>query len=110
MTSYFYLGGAIIAEVIGTMALKESEGFTRLVPSLVTALGYATAFYFLSHTLRALPVGIVYATWSGVGIVLISAIGWAWFKQALDLPAIVGLTLVVAGVLVMNLLSKSIPH
>jgi small multidrug resistance pump len=110
MLNYFYLGAAIVAEVIGTMALKSSEGFTRLTPSLITALGYATAFYFLSLTLRALPVGIVYATWSGVGIVLISALGWVLFKQTLDLAAILGLALVVAGLLVMNLLSKSVPH
>lgn len=108
--NYLYLAIAIITETFGTMALKQSEGFTRLAPSILTALGYATSFYFLSLTLRYLPVGIVYATWSGVGIVLIALAGWLWFKQPLDIPAILGLGLVVAGLLVINLLSKSVSH
>jgi len=84
--SYLYLSIAIVAEVIGTSALKASEGFTRLGPSLITILGYAAAFYFLSLTLKTIPVGIAYAIWSGVGIVLISLIGYALFRQTLDLP------------------------
>lgn len=108
--TYVYLGVAIVAEVIATSALKASDGFTRLWPSVMTALGYGVAFYFLALTLRVIPTGIVYAIWSGAGIVLISAIGWVWFRQALDLPAMIGLGLIVAGVLVVNLFSKSVGH
>jgi small multidrug resistance pump len=110
MHSYVTLGIAIIAEVIATSALKASEGFSRLLPSAVVVVGYGIAFYFLSLTLRTMPVGIAYALWSGVGIVLISAIGWLLFAQKLDLPAIIGLALIIAGVLVVNLLSKTVGH
>lgn len=109
-SSYLYLGIAIVAEVIATSALKSSESFTRLWPSLLTLAGYALAFYFLSLTLRSIPVGIAYALWSGVGIVLISLLGWWVHKQTLDLPALLGLGLIIAGVLVINLFSKSVPH
>lgn len=108
--TYVYLGVAIVAEVIATSALKASDGFTRLCPSVMTVLGYGVAFYFLALTLRVIPTGIAYAIWSGAGIVLISAIGWVWFRQALDLPAMIGLGLIVAGVLVVNLFSKSVGH
>jgi len=108
--TYAYLGLAIVAEVIATSALKASDGFTRLWPSVVTVLGYAVAFAFLSLTLRTLPTGIAYAIWSGVGIVLISLIGWLWFGQSLDLPALLGMGLIVAGVVVINLFSKSVSH
>lgn len=107
--SYLYLSTAIVAEVIGTSALKASEGFTRLGPSLITILGYAAAFYFLSLTLKTIPVGIAYAIWSGVGIVLISLIGYALFRQTLDLPAIIGMALIIAGVAVINLFSRTMP-
>jgi len=107
--SYLYLSIAIIAEVIGTSALKASEGFTRLGPTLITLLGYAAAFYFLSLTLKTIPVGIAYAIWSGVGIVLISLLGYALFRQTLDLPAIVGMALIIAGVAVINLFSRTMP-
>ncbi|MGB3720538.1 MAG: QacE family quaternary ammonium compound efflux SMR transporter [Proteobacteria bacterium] len=107
--SYLYLSIAIVAEVIGTSALKASEGFTRLGPSLITILGYAAAFYFLSLTLKTIPVGIAYAIWSGVGIVLISLIGYALFRQTLDLPAIIGMALIIAGVAVINLFSRTMP-
>ena len=107
--SYLYLSIAIIAEVIGTSALKASEGFTRLGPTLITLLGYAAAFYFLSLTLKTIPVGIAYAIWSGVGIVLISLVGYALFRQTLDLPAIVGMALIIAGVAVINLFSRTMP-
>lgn len=110
MNAYVYLGIAIVAEVIATSALKASEGFTRLGPSLVTLLGYAIAFYCLSLTLRVIPTGVAYAIWSGVGIVLISAVGWVWFRQALDLPAMIGMGLIVAGVAVVNLFSKTAGH
>lgn len=108
--TYLYLFIAIVAEVIATSALKAAEGFTRLVPSLVVVAGYAIAFYCLSLVLRTMPVGIAYAIWSGVGIVLVAAIGTVAFGQKLDLAAIVGLGLIIAGVLVVNLLSKSVSH
>ena len=110
MTSYVYLAIAIIAEVIGTTALKAADGFTRLGPSLVTVLSYATAFYFLALTLKVIPVGVAYAIWSGVGIVIIAAIGWVWYRQSLDLPALIGLGLIIAGVAVVNLFSRSVHH
>ncbi len=108
--SYLYLGLAIVAEVIATSALKASDEFTRVGPAMVTVAGYAIAFYFLSLTLKVIPVGIAYAVWSGLGIVLISAIGVLVFRQPLDLAAIVGLALIIAGVAVLNLFSRSIPH
>ncbi len=108
--TYFYLAAAIMFEVVATTALKQTNGFTRLWPSLVTVGGYALAFYFLSLPLRVLPVGIIYALWSGVGIVFITAIGWVWFRQTLDLAAIIGILLIVAGVLVLNLFSKTLAH
>jgi len=110
MLTYAYLAISIVAEVIATSALKASEGFTRLVPSVVVAIGYAISFYFLSLTLRVLSVGIVYAIWSGVGIVLISAIGWVLYGQKLDAAALVGMSLIIAGVVVVNLLSSSTGH
>lgn len=108
--SYLYLGIAIVAEVIATSALKASEGFSRLGPSIVTVIGYGIAFFCLSLTLRTIPTGIAYAIWSGVGIVLISAVGWIWMKQALDTPALIGLGLIIAGVLVVNVFSSSVSH
>ncbi|WP_420213873.1 DMT family transporter [Janthinobacterium fluminis] len=108
--SYLYLGVAIVAEVIATSALKASDGFSRPLPSIVTIGGYALAFWCLSLTMRTLPTGIVYAIWSGVGIVLISAVGWIWFKQTLDLAALLGMGLIIAGVLVINLFSGSAGH
>ena len=110
VTAYFSLGVAIVAEVIATSALKASDSFTRPIPSLVTVVGYAVAFYFLSLVLKTIPTGVAYAIWSGVGIVLISLVGWIWFQQTLDLPALIGLGLIIAGVLVVNLFSKSMGH
>lgn len=107
MNGYLWLAGAILAEVLGTTMLKASENFTRPLPSLVTVLSYGVAFWCLSHTLKSVPVGVAYAIWSGVGIVLITAIAWVWFKQALDVPAMAGIGLILAGVLVINLFSKS---
>ncbi|WP_368562515.1 SMR family transporter [Pseudoxanthomonas sp. UTMC 1351] len=109
-TAYVLLGVAIVAEVIATSALKASNGFTRLGPSLVVALGYAIAFYSLSLVMKAIPVGVTYAIWSGVGIVLISLVGWLVLKQPLDLPAMLGMGLVVAGVIVIQLFSKTAAH
>ncbi|MGB3846654.1 MAG: SMR family transporter [Sphingopyxis sp.] len=107
---YVYLAIAIVAEVIATSSLKWSEGFTRLGPSLVTVIGYAIAFYFLSLTLRTVPTGIAYAIWSGVGVVLIVAVAWIFQGQRLDAPALAGIALIVAGVMVMNLFSKAAVH
>jgi len=106
--AYLYLAVAILAEVIATSCLKASENFSKLIPSCITVLGYGIAFWCLSLTLRALPLGIVYAIWSGVGIVLIAAVGLVYFRQYLDLPAIIGIALIIAGVLVINVFSKSI--
>ncbi len=108
--SYLLLGLAIASEVVGTTALKASDGFTRLVPSLITGVAYAASFYALSLALKTIPVGVAYAIWSGVGIVLISIVGWVVFRQRLDAPAMVGLGLIIAGVLVVNLFSKSTGH
>lgn len=108
--NYVFLGIAIVFEVIATSALKQTEGFTRLAPSLVTVAGYALAFYFLSLPLRVLPVGVVYAVWSGVGIVLITIIGWIWFRQSLDLPAMIGMGFIITGVLIVNLFSRTLTH
>jgi small multidrug resistance pump len=108
--NWIYLLLAIVAEVIATSALKESDGFTRLGPSLVVLIGYAAAFYLLSLTFRMMPVGVVYAIWSGVGIVLISLVGWIVFRQNLDAPALVGIGLIIAGVAMINLFSKSVLH
>lgn len=96
--------------MVATSALKSTEGFTRLMPSLLVAAGYAISFLCLSLMLRELPVGIAYAIWSGVGIVPVTAIAWVYHSQRLDLPAIAGLALIIAGVLVINLFSKSVAH
>jgi small multidrug resistance pump len=108
--AYAWLGVAIIAEVIATTALRAADGFTQLWPSLISIVGYVVAFYFLSLTLRSMPVGIAYAIWSGVGIVLISLAGWLIYKQLLDLPALLGMGLIMAGVIVINLFSKTAVH
>jgi small multidrug resistance pump len=108
--SYLYLTIAIVAEVIATSALKASEGFTNLIPSLIVTVGYGVAFYFLSLVLKTIPVGIAYAIWSGLGIVLISVIGLVLFQQKLDLAAIIGMGLIIAGVVVINVFSTSVSH
>ena len=108
--AYLLLLIAIVAEVTATSALKQSDGFTRPWPTLVTVAGYAIAFYFLSLTLRTLPTGIAYAIWSGLGVVLITLVGWTYYRQALDWPAVLGLGLILAGVMVINLFSKSMTH
>jgi len=107
---YLYLSVAIVAEVIATSALKASNGFTNPLPSTVVLVGYGIAFYFLSLVLRTVPVGVAYAIWSGAGIVLIALVGWLMLKQALDAPAIVGMALIVAGVAVIQLFSRSAAH
>ncbi|PJX20951.1 QacE family quaternary ammonium compound efflux SMR transporter [Advenella sp. S44] len=110
ISTYLYLAAAIVMEVIATSFLKSSNSFTRLVPSIITIAGYAAAFYFLSLSLRTMPTGIAYAIWSGVGIVLISLIGWIWLGQSLDGAALLGMGLIVAGVVVINVFSNSVSH
>ena len=110
MKNWLFLSVAIIAEVVATSTLKASEGFTKLWPSLIVLLGYAIAFYFLSLTLKAIPVGIAYAVWAGLGIVLISLAGWLIFGQKLDLASILGMALIVTGVVVINVFSKVSVH
>ncbi len=110
MNHWILLGLAIAAEVVGTSALKASEGFSKLWPSAIVVVSYGAAFYLLSLTLRTIPVGIAYAVWSGVGVVLIALIGWLVFGQKLDGAGLLGMGLIVAGVLVLNLLSKSSAH
>ncbi|WP_431197839.1 SMR family transporter [Roseibium album] len=110
MATYLFLGAAILAEVIATSALARTENFTRLVPSLVTIAGYGLSFWLLSYPIRVLPTGVVYAIWSGAGIVLITMVAWLAFDQKLDLPALVGLGLIIAGVVIINVFSKSVAH
>ena len=108
--TYATLFAAIVAEVIATTALARSESFTRLVPSLITVAGYTLAFWLLSFPIRVLPTGIVYAIWSGLGIVFIAGVAWVWFGQRLDLPAVIGLGLILSGVIVVNVFSKTVLH
>lgn len=108
--TYFYLAIAIFAEVIATSALKASSGFTKLVPSAIVIIGYGVAFYCLSIVLRTMAVGVAYAIWSGLGVVLIAVVGLVLFQQKLDLAAIFGMFLIVSGVVVINMFSKSAGH
>ena len=110
MKPWLFLSIAIISEVVATSALKSSNGFSQFWPSLVVVAGYTAAFFFLSLTLRTIPVGVAYAIWSGAGIVLITVIGWLVLGQALDVPAIVGLALIIVGVVILNVFSKSVTH
>jgi small multidrug resistance pump len=105
--NWIYLAVAILAEVTATSALKSTRGFTRLGPSLVVLAGYGVAFVFLSLTLRTIPVGVAYAIWSGAGIVLIAIVAYVVHRQSLDAPALIGISLILAGVVVINLFSKS---
>ncbi len=108
MSAWIYLAIAIVAEVIGTSLLKLSDGFTRTAPSIGVVLCYVVAFYMLSLTLRTVPVGVAYAIWAGAGVALITLVGLIAFKQTLDLPAIIGISMIVGGVLVINLFSDSV--
>ena len=107
---YVYLVFAVIAETIGTTALQASQQFTRLGPSILVVIGYGLAFYLMALTLRHMPVGIVYAIWSGLGIFFIAVIGWLVFGQKLDLPAVLGLGFIMAGILIIHLFSKTSAH
>ncbi|NCO21477.1 MAG: QacE family quaternary ammonium compound efflux SMR transporter [Rhodobacterales bacterium] len=107
---YIFLICAILAETIGTTALQASQQFTRLGPSVIVVLAYGLSFFLLSLTLKHMPVGIVYAIWSGLGIVFIAAIGFALFGQRLDLPAVIGMAMILAGILVIHLFSTSALH
>lgn len=108
--NWLYLTIAILCEVLATLALKSSDGFTRLVPSLFVVTGYGVAFYFLSLTLRSIPVGIAYAVWSGVGIVLVSILGWVFYDQKLNVAAMLGIFFIMVGVVILNLFSSSTNH
>jgi small multidrug resistance pump len=110
LRTYLPLLAAIGLEVIATSALQASRQFTRLGPTILVVVGYAGAFYFLSLALRGIPVGVAYGIWSGLGIVLISAIGWVVFGQKLDAPAVIGLGFILTGVLIVNLFSKTATH
>ena len=105
--AYTYLLLAILSEVLATSMLKASDGFTKLFPSIITFIGYAVSFYFLSMVLKYIPIGISYAIWSGLGIVLISIVGLLFFKQQLDLPGIFGMILIISGVVIIHLFSGS---
>ena len=107
---YLYLSIAIIAEVIGTSALKASQEFSKLGPSIIAVAGYGASFYFLSLVLKTVPVGIAYAIWSGIGITLITITGALLFKQMPDIPAIIGMTMIVSGVIIINVFSKIVGH
>lgn len=107
MKNWLFLFIAIIAEVTATSALKMSDGFTKLVPTVLVVLGYGTSFYFLSLTLRVIPVGIAYAVWSGLGVSLVALVSWFFLGQKLDAPALFGMALIVAGVVVLGLFSSS---
>lgn len=110
MKSWLILAVAIVCEVIATSALKSSEGFTRMVPSVIVVAGYGIAFYCLALALKTIPVGIAYAVWAGVGIVLVATVAWMFMGQKLDAWAVVGIGMILGGVMVLNLLSKSAAH
>lgn len=107
---YWYLVVAILSEVVATSALNASQGFTRLWPSMVTVVGYCMAFYFLSLTLRTVPMGIAYAVWAGAGIVLIAISGAIFFKQLPDLPAVLGMLFIIVGVVLVSAVSRTAGH
>ena len=110
MKGWFFLAIAILGEVIATSALKSSEGFTKFAPSVVVVIGYGIAFYFLSLVLKTIPVGVAYAVWSGLGVVMVTAIAWLLHGQKLDAWGFVGIGLIISGVVVLNLLSKASAH
>lgn len=110
MNPYVALGVAIVAEVIATSALKAANNFTNLVPSLIVVVGYVVAFYFLSITLKTMPVGVAYAMWSGLGVALVTIAGFFLYQQKIDMAGLAGLALIIAGVVVLNVFSKASVH
>ncbi len=108
--TYLFLTIAIIAEVAATSALKASDEFTKIIPTMIVIVGYGTAFYFMTLVFRVLPIGITYAVWSGLGIVLVAMVGFIFYKQTLDIPAIIGMGLIISGVIVINIFSKAVNH
>jgi small multidrug resistance pump len=108
--TYIYFAAAIISEVVATSALKASEQFTKLTPSLIVIIGYCISFYLVTLVLRTIPVGITYAIWAGVGIVLVALVGAILYKQIPDIPAVIGMGLIVAGVVIINVYSKTFVH
>ncbi|THB80417.1 MAG: QacE family quaternary ammonium compound efflux SMR transporter [Desulfobacteraceae bacterium] len=108
--TYTFLGLAILAEVVATSALKASEEFTKLIPSIIVIVGYGLAFYLMTLVLRTIPIGVTYAVWSGLGIVLVTIAGIILYRQIPDLPAVIGISLIVAGVVVIHAFSKTMPH
>ena len=110
MNAYLLLFGAIICEVIATSSLKLSNGFTNLTFSIITIVGYSASFYILSLALKTIPVGIAYAIWSGIGIIIISLIAWIFLKQSLDLAALIGMGFIILGVVIINLFSNISGH
>jgi len=108
--TYLYLAIAIFAEVTATSALKASNEFTNLIPSIIVIIGYAIAFYFMTLVLRVIPIGITYAVWSGLGIVLVTVVGYFLYQQTPDIPAIIGMGLIISGVIVIHVFSKTIHH
>lgn len=107
---WLFLFAAIISEVTATSSLKASAGFTKVIPSVIVVVGYGLSFYFLSLVLKAIPIGIAYAVWAGLGIVLLALVGWVFFDQTLDTPALIGIALILAGVIIMNVFSKAVAH
>ena len=108
--TYLYFAAAIISEVVATSALKATQEFTKLIPSLIVIFGYCISFYLLTLVLRTVPVGITYAIWAGVGIVLVALVGAILYKQIPDIPAMIGMALIIAGVVIINVYSKTFVH
>jgi small multidrug resistance pump len=107
---YVYLAISIVAEVIATSALKASDGFSKLWPSVIVVIGYGIAFHFLALTLKTIPVGVAYAIWAGAGVTIVAIVGWVLFGQKLDAPAIIGMAMIVGGVVIMQAFSKTTGH
>jgi len=108
--NWLYLIMAIIFESIATNALKATNGFTNVVPSIIAVIGYIGVLFFLSLALRTISIGVAYAIWSGAGIILIALVGWIYHKQILDVPAIIGIAFIIVGVVIMNVFSESVTH
>ena len=108
--AYLYLAFAIVSEVIGTSALKASNEFTKLIPSLIVLVGYSLAFYFMTLTLRTIPLGVTYAIWSGAGIVLVAVVGVVVYKETPDLPSMIGMGFIIMGIMIMHFFSKTVGH